>query len=73
MRDWVERDELYAVADGKQAKRLAKTRAQSRPRSFSRRAAKKNYLWRIVHRKCTEHPQLFNSAPLDASIGAHYA
>jgi hypothetical protein len=61
---------LYAVARGKQAKRCAKARAHLRARDFSRRAAKKKFFWRIVHRKCTEHPQLFNTLALDASIAA---
>src|SRR5437867_3461728 len=34
---------------------------------------KKTFFWRSVHRKCTEHSQLFNSRRLDASVAAHYA
>jgi hypothetical protein len=48
-------------ARGKQAKRRAKADAQSRARIFPRRRAQNIFFSRIVHRKCTEHPQLFNS------------
>jgi hypothetical protein len=53
---------LYAATAGDQAKRRTKTHAHRRgPRISLPTAPEKISHCRTIHRKCTIHPQLFNS------------